>query len=318
MQSCLIPVYSYWVTYARVKILYDTWFSDTTPSLPFNYSQVKATSVIFSVTALSSCGITAAANPNRTVSVEQHSLVAIVIIAVLFLIFNSTLKRTHAPKNVINIELVNFVIFCALASILLITSTNMITAFFALELLGAVTLYAFFVFSGYNISGSAQQSITATSSSVYQFILNFFGSLFFYTALGILTYYHSSSTLQSSLARLATGWPLWAQTSIMFALLIKVGTGPWVFYKLSIYKGVTIQTIVVYTFVYFAAIMVFLFEVIHSSGFSTTQSFGLISVIFLVSCSIIFGANIFQTGSIMLFLSFSSLLNLTFIILQLA
>lgn len=122
--------------------------------------------------------------------------------------------------------MINFLIFCALASFLLITSSNLLVAFFALELLGTVTLYAFFVFSGYTISGAAQQSISAVSSCIYQFILNFFSSILFYSALTGLVYYHNSSTLTGVHARMAIGCSLTTQSIVVAALLVKLGTGP--------------------------------------------------------------------------------------------
>jgi hypothetical protein len=79
-----------------------------------------------------------------------------------------------------------------------------------------------------------------------------------------------------------------------------------------------VQTAVVYTFIYFGAVMVFTFGLLHSSGFSVWALFGRMCVVIFIICAILFGANVFQTGSIMLFLSFSSLLNLIFIALQLA
>lgn len=153
-------------------------------------------------------------------------MTAVSALAIMFLLFNSTLRRVHTPRSVNSLELVNFTLFCAISSFLLVTSANMLSAFFALELLGSVTLYAFFVFSGYNISGSAQQSVSAASSCVYQFILNFFGSLFFYGALGALVYFHGSSTVFGAPAKIASGLPLIAQTATATALLIKLGTGP--------------------------------------------------------------------------------------------
>lgn len=166
------------------------------------------------------------ANPNRILSLGQFEMTAVSALAIMFLLFNSTLRRVHTPRSVNSLELVNFTLFCAISSFLLVTSANMLSAFFALELLGSVTLYAFFVFSGYNISGSAQQSVSAASSCVYQFILNFFGSLFFYGALGALVYFHGSSTVFGAPAKIASGLPLIAQTATATALLIKLGTGP--------------------------------------------------------------------------------------------
>lgn len=149
--------------------------------------------------------ITASANPHRGLAIGQAELLAVAATAGLLALFNSTLVKAHAPRNVNSIELTNFVLFCAVGSFLLLTSANMLVAFFALELLGSVTLYAFFVFGGYSLSSAAQQSISAVSSCAYQFILNFFGSVVFYAALSGLAYYHGSNVLNGAHARMAGG-----------------------------------------------------------------------------------------------------------------
>ena len=109
------------------------------------------------------------------------------------------------PENTSALEFVNFIIFCAISSIALLVSGNLLSAFFALELLGSTTLYAFFAFSGFKASSAAQTSSSAAQSCVYQFVLNFFGSIFFYTALGFVVYYTSTLSLSSASSRLATG-----------------------------------------------------------------------------------------------------------------
>lgn len=123
------------------------------------------------------------ANPCRVFNIGGAGSVYVFAAALLFIMFNSTLRRSQTPKNINSVELINFVIFCGLSVFLLLTASNLLVAFFALELLGSVTLYAFFVFGGYSISGAAQQSLNAVTSCVYQFVLNFFGSVVFYTAL---------------------------------------------------------------------------------------------------------------------------------------
>lgn len=149
--------------------------------------------------------LAAPTNPHRGLVVGQAELLAVAATATLLVLFNSTLIKTHSPRNVNSIELINFVLFCALGSFLLLTASSMLVAFFALELLGSVTLYAFFVFGGYALSSSAQQSISAVSSCAYQFILNFFGSIIFYAALSGLAYYHGSNVFSGVHARMAGG-----------------------------------------------------------------------------------------------------------------
>ena len=102
----------------------------------------------------------------------------------------------------------------------------------------------------------------------------------------------------------------------MFAVLVKLGTGPWVFYKLNVYKGLSVHATVIYTAVYFSAVLVFLFNVLNNSGFAVSSFFGPAASAFVSLSAVLFGANVFQNGSVVLFLSFSSLLNLVFMVLQ--
>lgn len=177
-------------------------------------------------TALAACVVSAPSNPSRVFSAGCSETTSVVILALTFVLLNSTLALGNAPRSVLSIELTNFIIFCALASFLLLTSSNLLIAFFALELLGSTALYAFFVFGGYSASGGAQQSAGAVTSCVYQFILNFFGSIVFYTSLSALAYYHASNTLYGAPARMAAGPAAAAQAAAVGALFIKMGTGP--------------------------------------------------------------------------------------------
>lgn len=177
--------------------------------------------LVFTTSAISST-----ANVSRSLGVGQHELSAAAIIGMLFILFNSTITKSHAPRSVLSLELVNFIIFCAIAAVLVVLSTNLLTAFFALELLGSIALYAFFVFGGYNISGGAQQSLAAVSSCIYQFVLNFFGSVLLYVSLSLTSYYHNSVNVFGAASRLASGWPLIAQSVTAAALFAKLGTGP--------------------------------------------------------------------------------------------
>lgn len=225
-QACILPVYSYWVSYAKTKNVFSDALGSSNKPAALNYSQLKSSSAVLLSTVAATFILTASANPQRGLAVGQFELLAVAITASLLTLFNSTLVKAHSPRNVNSIELVNFVLFCAVASFLLITASNMLVAFFALELLGSVTLYAFFVFGGYALSSSAQQSISAVSSCTYQFILNFFGSIAFYASLSGLAYYHGSNVLSGAHARMAGGWALIAQTAAVSALLVKLGTGP--------------------------------------------------------------------------------------------
>ena len=214
------------MSYAKTKSVFVETHDTSNKPAALSYSQLRGSSVVLIATIAATLVITASANPHRGVVVDQAGLLAVSAVAGLLVLFNSTLVKAHAPRNVNSIELTNFVLFCAVGSCLLLTSANMLVAFFALELLGSVTLYAFFVFGGYSLSSAAQQSISAVSSCVYQFILNFFGSVVFYATLSGLAYYHGSNVLYGAHARMASGWALVAQTGAVGALLVKLGTGP--------------------------------------------------------------------------------------------
>jgi hypothetical protein len=221
-----VPVQSYWVSYAKAFSPYSNDNSPAQAQSPFCYAQIKSSTVVFYMLVFTTSAISSTANVSRSLGVGQHELSAAAIIGMLFILFNSTITKSHAPRSVLSLELVNFIIFCAIAAVLVVLSTNLLTAFFALELLGSIALYAFFVFGGYNISGGAQQSLAAVSSCIYQFVLNFFGSVLLYVSLSLTSYYHNSVNVFGAASRLASGWPLIAQSVTAAALFAKLGTGP--------------------------------------------------------------------------------------------
>lgn len=223
-QSCAVPGYSYWTVFAKSKSVF-SGEPDGAPSA-FYYSQLKSACLIFCFYFFCSLLAESPFALSKTLNFGRFEATAVIAVSVMFLIFCLSLKKSHAPANVLGSELVNFVIFCKLGAVFLLVSANLLTAFFALEVLGATTLYVFFVFGGYGVSGARQQSVTAVSSCVYQFIINFFGSLLFYTALGFTIYYHASSALFGASSRLAEGRAELAQSIVAASLFLKLGTGP--------------------------------------------------------------------------------------------
>lgn len=226
IQLFLIPLRSYWVGYAQVKSIYLNKDNTNTATPAFCYSQLKSSDIILISTITNIYIINSSTVDGNVLLLSETTATATTVLCSLSILFNYVIKKQTLSRNTASIELINFFIFCYFSTGSLLLSGNMLNAFFSLELLGSVTLYAFFILSDYSISNASQQTRSASTSAIYQFILNFFSSLIFYTALGMLTYYHGSVALWSSTARMASNYALYSQGFICVAIAMKLGMGP--------------------------------------------------------------------------------------------
>lgn len=109
------------------------------------------------------------------------------------------MERTGAGATLLTVESLVLFGFISIACILVLSASNLLFAFFVIELVGFVILYAMLVLYGYRTllpTVAANSAIVA--SLTYQFILNFLSSVLFYGALSALLYYHGSLGLSSA------------------------------------------------------------------------------------------------------------------------
>ena len=314
LYSSSLPLVTYWYQYSRIS---GSSFTDShcSPNEAANAHLKTAISYIFvSICVMFSVSVISA--ESRLISATTTTVTQLSLTMFLIIMLSLAVKNKFSSIN--SIEFVNAIVFTSIALCALLLSANALSAFFALELLGALTLYGFFVFGSYKSISLEQSSSYMAAGSVYQFILNFLGSFLFYTSMALICASHGTYSYFAPQSALASNYAQVYQSIMILAILIKLGTGPWIFYKFSIYKSFTVTLSVLYTFIYFTGVLVFLYNIFGVFGVSFNTSL-LWALIFLLSIAIlVFSSNVYQTGPIVLFLSFSSLLNLTFMVLQLS
>lgn len=227
---------------------------------------------------------------------------------VLFFIYKN--QTTNSMENLI------FFYFLIVTSVFLLMSNNILQIFFLIEMLGFLILYSFLTFNLFFDKKTNQNVSLILNSTVNQFLLNFFSSVIFYCSIfGLLTYVNSTNILNSFLNFKHNYINIYS-TLIVISLLIKFGSGPWIFFKINIYKNLTLNALLIYTIIYFCILMViffnfFLFFEIFFNSFLLNTS-----LLLLIFFAIIFAKNLFNYNTLTMFLGLSSLLNICFIVLQ--
>lgn len=303
----------YWYQYSRVSanMLDDALYS---PIEATNVHLKTAISyILVSIYVMLSIGVVSA--EFSVISATTTTITQLCLTLSLVVMLGIVVKNKFSSIN--SIEFVNTIVFTFIALSALILSANALSAFFALELLSALTLYGFFVFGSYKVINLQQSSSYMAAGSVYQFILNFIGSFLFYTSMVLICTSHGTYVYFAPQSVLASNYAQLYQSLMILAVLLKLGTGPWIFYKFNIYKSFTVTLSILYTFIYFTGVFVFLYNMFGVFGVSFNTSLTWFLILLLSIAVLVFSANVYQTGPIVLFLSFSSLLNLTFMVLQL-
>ena len=155
------------------------------------------------------------------------------------------------------------------------------------------------------------------NSSLNQFILNFFSSIFFFYIYNlILTYTYSANFFVFN-----SYWNLnvnlsYLISSLYIIFLIKLGIGPWIFYKIDIYKNFNYLILTFYTVFYFLGIFIFMLNLFFI--YKITLNFYIWVFIYILIFFGIFNMInlLFNSFNFFFFMSVSSLLNLVFLIIQ--
>jgi hypothetical protein len=122
--------------------------------------------------------------------------------------------------------LYGILVFFGISGSLLFGATNLLYAFFVIELMGFTVLYAFLVLNTRNPISITQTMSNIVASLIYQFTLNFASSLIFYAALTMHLYFHGTHSLNSTFILIAAGPGMLSTEFILLALFIKFGVGP--------------------------------------------------------------------------------------------
>lgn len=232
----------------------------------------------------------------------------------VLLIFFTSLKKLP-----LNIDFIIFFFFLILVSQALLMFNNLLNIFFILEITNILIIYSFInsiTLRTYHMKNN-YSVFWLIESCIYQFILNFIGSIvfyFFYNHL-IIHYFSVNLFTLSLLSNFTDSWFIF--NGLYAAFLIKFGIGPWLIYKIHMYKHFNVVLLIVYTIVYFLTILVFFLNLFFLYKFNITHTF-VYSVITLVLLFFYFIlVFLFTYNNLLVFMSLSSLLNFILIIIQL-
>jgi hypothetical protein len=236
------------------------------------------------------------------------------LIAVYFLFFKYIRTRSYP------VDVGIFLIFLYFSGFTLLISNNFLNVFIVLEIINLLIIYSFIIhlqFNNLNKHLILNKSLWLLNSCIYQFILNFFSSILFYFSFNMLI----------STTSLTTFWNLNLFNSVNFNLtsyftlvyvsfFIKFGIGPWIFFKIEIYKNFNFILLIFYTITYFLILLIFFFNLffIYNLPINLLQFFLLL---FILMCLVFIFSVFLQTYfNLFIFFSFSSLLNLIAIFFQ--
>lgn len=239
---------------------------------------------------------------------------------ILNIIFNILLVFFISLKKIpLNIDFIMFFFFLIMVSQTLVLFNNLLNIFFILEITNILIIYSFInsiTLRTYHIKNN-YSVFWLIESCIYQFILNFIGSLlfyFFYNHL-IINYYSTNLFTLSILSNFTNSF--FAFNGLYISFLVKFGIGPWLVYKVHMYKHFNVILLIIYTVVYFLTILMFflnlfiLYKFNLSIFFIYTTTFIVLLVFYFI---LVF---LFTYTNLLVFISLSSLLNFILIITQL-
>jgi NADH:ubiquinone oxidoreductase subunit 2 (subunit N) len=233
--------------------------------------------------------------------------VALVILATLSLLGS---KRYRHP------DIAVFILFSSLASLYLLNASDVLTIFFVLELLNSLVLYSFFFTASYSGAGHSNAAARISSSCVYQLTLNFFSSIVLYA--GLVSYISITGGSSLGQAHLWSAHPYATYSVSLFvaAFLLKFGTGPWVLFKINIYRNMNFQLVLLYSVAYLLIIFVLFLNLLFVFGASLSPLASTLIAGVVIAASALFGSFAFQNPNTFVFISFSSLINMGVFVLQ--
>lgn len=255
-------------------------------------------------------------NSNTNIYINSQIITELIIFWFILIIFLIFLEKTILGQLLLSTECLILFIFLLITGTLLLTAGNLLYVFFILELLGFIVLYSMFTLYLTSFNNMSQHISNILISLIYQFILNFVGSILFYFSLVWILFYHGSTVLNNlNLGLFYSNSTFWLGL-ILIALLIKFGTGPWICYKIKIYNNINFFTLSLYTIIYFGLMFIYFLNLIFIFNLPLTLWLGIFFGLLMSIAILIFTATVFQYGKIQLFLGLSSLLNSTLFLLQ--
>lgn len=216
----------------------------------------------------------------------------------------------------VGVDQITFLGFSIISSVSLLLSKNLINIFFTLELINMLIIYSFFLNATSAKQVSENSALKISASCVYQFILNFFSSIILFVTINWFVSVSGGSDLTNGALLQADESVKLPLSILIAAFLLKFGSGPWIFFKVSIYKNLNYVSVFMYTSMYLLVIFIFFLNLIFINGITPNATAVYTIAVLAISGTAIFSNLAFQQPNVFVFLSFSSLINITIFLLQ--
>jgi len=245
--------------------------------------------------------------------VNQLFIYSLFFICIFYMLFLNKKFSTLYP-----VDFGFIVVQLFFTTIILFICNNLLLIFICLEIINIFIIYSFIVtlyLNDLTEDDMVCKSNWLLTTLVYQFILNFFSSFFFFYSFNMLL----ATSQSSNFLFLANFNFLDLNYYLLFiyiAFFIKFGLGPWIFFKLEIYEGFNFVLLLLYTTIYFLNVLPFVFNLFFIY-FLSVDLFSLIfCLVLLIFVFFIFSTFMFSHFNIFIFFSFSSLITLLFLFFQ--
>lgn len=202
-------------------------------------------------------------NPHSTL----YTLISLLVICVIFFVLKS---ESHA-------QLIPLGLLFSLISLILYVSTNLYQLYIILEILAYTNLLFLTVYALVSPSYSTNQQLIAM---IINFILNFISSIILFTAIVFLCWYINYPTIWG-LTNLNI--PALSNNLLLFAVLVKLGAGPWLAGNSYSYKGYSLPYLLIYTVSSITVVLPTLLHLLPYIQYNLISLFVVISLLLFIS-----------------------------------
>ena len=291
----IIPFLVFLFTYLKINILNVRSFNSTKDllfkkqNIKSNTNTISLIKVQLTLLLLLLIFIPKVFYTNNYVNINAlnfQNLILLYLVTLLFFYNNSSYNSHWVLGLYSNI----------LISPLLLCSNDLLSFYILLE----INAYIFIYISITQVFFLKQnQHFSVVNSTIINFILNFFSSIFFFIALSYIYYYNSD-------------FIFFEQKNLFFLIFffIKISLGPWLYISVDIYKGLTLYTLLFYTVIF---LLILLPKFIEFS-FKLLLFFNTYLIILILLYLIFLLYSINTIYSLKVFLGYSTSITLTYII----
>ena len=213
-----------------------------------------------------------------------------------------------------------FLIFLYFSGFFLLISNNFLNVFIILEVINLLIIYSFIInlqFNNLSTTLILNKSVWLLNACIYQFILNFFSSILFYISFNMLISATSVSTFWNLGIFNEFNFNLSSYFTLVYiSFFIKFGIGPWIFFKIEIYKNFNYILLLFYTISYFLVLLIFFFNLFFIYNLPINLIQLSLIIFFILFLIFIFSVFLQTYFNLFIFFSFSSLLNIMSIFFQ--